>query len=110
MIYPFKLPFITPVGSCFWASPESTMSAVANWGSLRSERNALSQLKVTPPESLRGESPERPAPPTLPEFPTDVPVPEPHDFPPPEPVDPPAPDPGKSPPAPNPDPKPRPVP
>jgi hypothetical protein len=103
--------YLTPIKLSFWSSPHESMSAIANWGAYRSERNSLS-IKVVEPEILRNASPEKPAPRPRPDFPTDVPVPEPHDVPVPEPMDPPAPNPGKTPPPEKQEPekKPRPVP
>jgi hypothetical protein len=111
VIAPLHMPFSIPLVLHFWASPENTMAAIANMGSMRTERNAAS-LKVLIPVCLPDDSDEAPKPGPRPEFPTDVPVPEPHDVPIPEPIDPPVPDPGKEPPskkpkAPGSDPKPR---
>ena len=58
---------------------------------------------VLEPQIPNGDPLETPSP-SLPDFPTDVPVPEPHDVPAWEPVDVPPPDPGE------PEPKPRPIP
>jgi hypothetical protein len=103
--------FLKPIALNFWASPHESMALIAHWGTVRSERNSFS-IKALDPGFWRDGAPEVPKPRTLPEFPTDVPMPEPHDVPVPEPIDPPVPDPGKSPPvtkpkAPNTDPKPR---
>jgi hypothetical protein len=106
------LPYMTPISLNFWASPHESMSAIANWGAYRSERNSLS-IKATDPGILRNASPDKSEPRPLPDFPTDVPAPQPHDVPVPEPMDPPVRDPGEPPasePAKPPNPKPRPVP
>jgi hypothetical protein len=90
---------LRPIVLNFWASPHESMAAMASCGALRSGRQGLAaKLKVTVPDILGGVSPEIPQPDTLPEFPTDVPAPEPHDVPVPEPMDPPLPDPGDVPP------------
>jgi hypothetical protein len=68
------------------------MTEIANWGSVRSERNAYS-IKAPVPQLVREVAAQDPDP----EFPTDVPAPEPHDVPAPEPIDPPATDPGDPP-------------
>lgn len=106
--------YITPITVKFWASPHESMSRIANWGAVRSERNSLA-IKVVDPGILRLAGPGSPAPRPLPDYPTDVPAPAPHDVPVPEPIDPPVPEPGKPPatdPSKQPDPKPktRPVP
>jgi hypothetical protein len=72
------------------------MALIANWGTVRSERNVLS-IKVLCPSIESNETPEKSTPRPLPEFPTDVPAPEPHDVPVPDPIDPPPRDPGKTP-------------
>jgi hypothetical protein len=103
--------YLTPITLKFWASPHESMSAIASWGAHRAERNSLS-IKAADPGILRSGSPEMPAPRPLPDFPTDVPVPEPHDVPVPDPIDPPPRDPGHVPPPARPEPekKPRSVP
>lgn len=102
---------LRPIVLSFWASPHETISVIANWGSVRSERNSFA-IKAVDPGILRDNAPSQSSPRPLPDFPTDVPAPEPHDVPVPEPMDPPAPDPGKSPAPEKPEPekKPRPVP
>ena len=75
--------FTTPLVLHFWANPHNSIAELANWGEVRAERKAL---KVLDPGMLHDDSPESPSP-RLPDFPTDVPVPEPHDVPIPEPID-----------------------
>jgi len=96
----------------FWASPYESMSAIAKWGAIRSERNSLA-IQPVDPDILWNADPGAPPSRPLPDFPTDVPAPEPHDVPVPEPMDPPVRDPGKPPdsdPEKQPNPKRRPVP
>jgi outer membrane biosynthesis protein TonB len=122
--------FTTPLVLNFWASPYHVMDSVYNWDAFRSDRRAsTANVKALVSEYSRAEAcafAQGPQP--LPEYPTDVPVPEPHDVPVPEPhdvpvpepIDDPPPDPGKYPPDKSPseqppkrpgqDPKPRPVP
>ena len=111
MIWPLQILPTLPVVMHFWASPHNTIITLADWGAIRRERNTFSLIPPVP-EIVRDESPEAPSPRPLPEFPTDVPAPEPHDVPVPEPVDPPVPKPEKVPPPtkPKPNPKPRSVP
>ena len=65
---------LTPFTLKFWASPHESMSAIANWGAVRSERNSLAIQPVVPGilwDADPGTSPSRP----MPDYPTDVPAP-----------------------------------
>jgi hypothetical protein len=85
-------------GNVFASLPDET-----RWRGRAMQYSLVPQHPHGDPLELSGEPPqEEPTP--LPEFPTDVPAPEPHDVPAWEPVDPPPPDPGE------PQPKPRPIP
>jgi hypothetical protein len=107
--------YLPSIALSFWASPHESMSAIVDWASVRSERNSFVTIAVDP-GILRASTADTPSPHPLPDFPTDVPVPEPHDVPVPEPhdvpvpepIDPPPRDPGKAPPPDKPEPKPKP--
>jgi len=102
--------FTTWIVLRFWAAPCHAMDDVFTWRDLRAERGTLNKLKALDPGFPRDDPPDEPTAPPITEYPTDVPVPEPHDVPVPEPIDVPPPDPGEIPERPGQDPKPRPIP
>ncbi len=94
----------------FWASPHDSMTMIAEWSVGRTDRQSVA-IKAHSPDFAGDDPAEPPSRRVDPNFPTDVPVPEPHDVPARAPIDVPTPDPGEQPPSmPGKDPKPRSVP
>jgi len=96
MIKSLRLPFGVPFALPFWASHQSSLYVLADLSNSRRDRSIRSLRNLVPSIS-HSDVPEQPVPHTLPKFPADVPVLEPHDVPVPEPIDPPVPDPGEEP-------------
>ena len=53
--------YLVPIAASFWASPHESMALIANWGTMRCERNAIA-IKALDPVMQRHEIRESPSP------------------------------------------------